>query len=181
MRNKQEEFEKLFSDSKNKLYSVAYSVVHSREMAEDVLQDAYIKAWTKFDDYDPQKKFVNWMTTIVRNAGIDAKRSNNRQVVSVSLDNTVQNAHMTATRDIVDLSQDLDRHIQAKELCGELFRLIELLPEDLRKVILLIADQKSYSEISEITNESIGTVRSRVYRAKNLLKNSLEAKQLMSF
>lgn len=181
MRNKQEEFEKLFGDSKNKLYSVAYSVVHNREMAEDVLQDAYIKAWTRFDDYNPEKKFVNWMTTIVRNAGIDAKRSSARQVVSVSLDNTMQNSQPNGTWDIVDLSQDLDRHIQGKEICNELFRLIEILPEDLKKVILLVADQKSYSEISEITNESIGTVRSRVHRAKNLLKNSLDAKHLMSF
>ena len=183
MRDKKLEFEKLFSDSKSKLYSVAYSVVHNREMAEDVLQDAYVKAWIRFDDYNPEKKFVNWMTTIVRNAGIDATRSNSRQVHGISLDRSggegTQRKNMTL--DVADISLDLDRYVQNKEICEELIRLIDALPDDLRKVITLIADQRSYSEISEITNESVGTVRSRVHRAKNILKNSLESKHLMSF
>lgn len=184
MEKNQYYFERLFTESKNKLYSVAFNVVRNREMAEDVLQDAYIKAWNRFEDYNPDKKFVNWMTTIVRNTGIDAKRSNTRQVSAVSMDcvnNSSEKHNNKMTKDIVDKSQDLDKYLENKELYEEVYSLLEQLPADLRDVLLLLNDRKSYSEISEITNESVGTVRSRIHKAKKILRNSIQAKQISNF
>jgi RNA polymerase sigma-70 factor (ECF subfamily) len=176
MNNKEERFKKLFDSSRAKLINVAYGVVKNRELAEDVLQDAYIKAWKKFDEYDQSKKFINWMTTIVTNAGIDFNRSRAKYRNTYSL-NSVQNYHIgdkgnKTAPDFVDKSTDIQKQIEKAEMIGAVKESINQLPNDLRDIMILFFEGNSYTEISEITKYNLNTVRARVHRAKKILRKT---------
>ena len=181
--NKKEQFEKLFTQSKAKLYAVAFRVVHNKEQAEDVLQDAYIKAWRKFDEFDPNKKFSNWMTTIVRNAGIDSNRTKARQLNAISLESmaTQSDDEKKITYDVSDRRIDLYADLERKELYNEINDMIDSLPEDLKVVIRPFFEGQSYGDIADSTDISLSTVRSRVHRAKKILRKAAETSQFANF
>lgn len=179
--SKKEKFEKLFAESRVKLFSVAYNVVRNRETAEDVLQTSYVKAWRNFNAYDPEKKFTNWMTSIVRNASIDAIRNKKIQLDSFSLEYFDHQNNTNDTYDVVDNSVDLTRDIIRKESIDELFVMISNLPADLREIMGHIIEEKSYKEISEEMNLPLTTIRTKVHRAKKMLRNNADPQFLANF
>lgn len=185
MKTKQENFEALFELSKAKLFNVAYSVVRNREAAEDVLQDAYIKAWKKFDEYDSDKKFTNWMTTIVRNAGIDynrlkAKHASTYSLNSISSQLTGDKSQIMSL-DVEDKSQDVVKQVERIELINEIYQSIADLPDDLKVVMLPFFDNQSYEEIAVSEKLPLTTVRARVHRAKQILRKSINPELLANF
>lgn len=182
MNNKEQQFKQLFEDSKQKLFNVAYGVVRNREVAEDVLQESYIKAWKKFDEYDSSKKFTNWMTTIVTNTGIDYNRSNARNNAVLSLENPMnrQNGGFSGF-DFEDKSADIQSQIEMNETVEEIMAMIGTLPQDLRDVMVLICQGSNYQEISQVMDLSMSIVRSRVHRAKKQLQKQANAQKMTQF
>lgn len=177
---KKETFEKLFKTSQKRLYNVAYSVVRDRELAHDVLQDAYKKAWSKFDEYDPNRKFINWMTSIVRNTGIDITRSRNRKDHNISL-NTI-NQQMTQNMfDIEDTSSDPHKIYIQKELIEEIHSMIINLPYDLKMVMEPFLNGMTYTDIATDMNLKVNIVRARIHRAKQILKKNAENSKNFNF
>ena len=181
----QDKFEILFQESKSKLFNIAYGVVGNKEIAEDVLQDAYIKAWREFENYDPNKKFVNWMTTIVRNTGIDANRTRSRHYNTFSIDNISSqlsgDKNQITTLDVVDKSADLFDIVEKKELMHEISILINGLPKDLKDVMQPFFEGQSYEEISDLMKLNMSTVRARVHRAKKILRKSSKIEAYATF
>jgi RNA polymerase sigma-70 factor (ECF subfamily) len=175
-----EKFEKLFSESKGKLFTVAYAVVQNRDSAEDVLQDAYIKAWKKFGDYDSSKKFVNWMTTIVRNTAIDMHRNNSRQVMAYSLD-WAPNGSQAVGLNTEDKSIDLVGGYEKQEFFSLLMKEINSLPKELNTVMSLFCQGYSYDEIAGKTKITLSAVRARVHRAKKILKKNTKLATFANF
>jgi len=169
-----EKFEKLCKQSRNKLYGVALSVVRDPELANDVLQAAYIKAWRKFDEFDQNKKFINWMTTIVKNAGIDQTRIKKKHSVAFSIDNlsTFADDNKFQEMYIEDKSSDLVKNYEKHELIQALKQAVKSMPQDLKDVMIPFMRGLSYEEISIETNVTLATVRARVHRAKQLLRKN---------
>jgi RNA polymerase sigma-70 factor (ECF subfamily) len=178
--NKKERFEKLFAESRGKLFAIAFSVVKNKDLAEDVLQTSYIKAWVKFDTYDDSKKFTNWMTSIVKNASIDTIRNKTRQLGAISLDSAKNNANFS-TFDVVDVSQNLEKNYVKKEFINEMFQMINELPTDLRDIMILLADDKSYAEIAIEMELPLNTIRTKVHRAKKMLRKNADLQFLANF
>jgi RNA polymerase sigma-70 factor (ECF subfamily) len=170
MSTKQELFDKLFKKHQRKLFSVAYTVVPNRDTAEDILQDAYLKAWAKFDDYDTNKKFENWMTTIVRNTGIDSLRSKRNKAKSyeISLQQNLNANGFESQQqcDIVDKNLDTFKLIEKQEFIEQLHSVIENLPDGHKQCMSLFAEGHSYEEIAERTQSPLSTVRMRIRQAK---------------
>lgn len=179
--NKKERFEKLFAESRGKLFSIAFSVVRNKDSAEDVLQTSYIKAWNNFDSYDSSKKFTNWMTSIVKNASIDSLRNKTRQLDTYSLEYFNRHTQENDTFDIVDLSANLEQSYEQKEFLSEVFEMINQLPEDLREVMNHLIDDKSYAEISEQMKLPLNTIRTKVHRAKKILRKNADSQFLANF
>ena len=169
MENK-EKFERLFINSKVKLLNVAYSVVRNKDDAEDVLQDAYVKAWKKFDEFDQNKKFFNWMSTIVRNAGIDYNRNKIRQKSNISIDSS--KASYDNNSNFTFNLEDKRANLQDNYEKEEIYSVIQGFPDELRIVMIPLIQGFSYSEISESTDVSLSTVRARVHRAKQILRKN---------
>lgn len=177
MKTKQEQFEQLFKESRTKLYNVAYNITKNRENAEEVLQDAYVKAWKKFDSYDSEKKFINWMTTIVRNAGIDANRLRNKNVSTFSINSIFVNNDKDSSQnlqlDVEDKSSDLYAMLENKELMKNIYESVAKLPADLQIVMIPFMEGQTYTEISDSSNLALTTVRARVHRGKKILRSSI--------
>lgn len=183
MNTKHKQFTDLFNGSKNKLYNVAYGVVMNKEVAEDVLQDSFIKAWRKFDEYDHSKKFINWMSTIVKNAAIDYKRSASKQSYAYSLDaitSSLDNSQ-TMSFDVEDKQANLYEIYEKKEFMKSLSNMIDDLPEDLKLVMIPFIQGQTYDEISRQSKLSLTTVRARVHRAKKILRNSYDSANFANF
>ena len=179
--NKKERFEKLFTESRGKLFAIAFSVVRHKDTAEAALQIAYIKAWNKFDTFDHSKKFTNWMTSNVKNSSIDAVRNKSRQVNTHSLEYFNRHTQENDTFDIIDHSADLEKNYQNKEFLSEVYQMINELPDDLREVMLLFIDDKSYAEIAEEINLPLNTIRTKVHRAKKMLRKNADLQFLANF
>jgi RNA polymerase sigma-70 factor (ECF subfamily) len=179
--NKKERFEKLFAESRGKLFSIAFSVVRNKDSAEDVLQTSYIKAWNNFDSYDSSKKFTNWMTSIVKNASIDSLRNKTRQLDTYSLEYFNRHTQENDTFDIVDSSANLEQNYEQKEFLSEVFEMINQLPDDLREVMNHLIDDKSYAEISEQMKLPLNTIRTKVHRAKKILRKHADSQFLANF
>lgn len=184
-KNTKEKFERLFGESKPKLLNVAYNVVNNYDVAEDVLQDSYIKAWNNFDEYDSDKKFLNWMTTIVRNTGIDALRTKKRPLASaVTITRDARetgNASSKADVDFIDHTCDLEKQLMQQETLSEIYGLITDLPADLSEIMKLMFAGQTYQEIADDIDIPLSTVRAKVHRAKKILRKTAKSLNIINF
>lgn len=178
-----EKFEKLYKQYRSKLYGIALSVARDADLANDVLQLAYLKAWRNFDEYDQNKKFLNWMTTIVRNAGIDQTRQKKKHNLAFSIDSLTNPTDDNKYQEmyIEDKSSDIMQNYERKELMQAIQKEISKMPEELKLVFIPFVKGLTYEEISQETNVTLATVRARVHRAKQILRNNENLENLASF
>ena len=173
----QQEFEKLFLRSQRRAYSLAYRLTGNAADAEDVTQDAYVRAWNNFDTYDATRSFEGWLFRIITNRVIDMRRRQKR-VPMYSLDTPIQGdddgqplAHEFASPD--SNPEDI---VIGPIMEEKLQRALSSLPTDYRTAILLCdVEQRSYQEIADAMDCAIGTVRSRIHRARVMLRKQLES------
>lgn len=173
----QQEFEDLFRRSRRRAYNLAYRLTGNMADAEDVTQDAYVRAWHNFDSYDASRSFEGWLFRIITNRAIDLRRRQKR-VPMYSLDTP-----LTSDDDGQALSHEFaapdsnPEEIVVKPILDErLYNALEALPSDYRTAILLCdVEQRSYQEISDVMHCAIGTVRSRIHRARVMLRKYLES------
>src|SRR5580658_4503609 len=172
----QHEFEQLFLRSQRRAYNLAYRLTGNAADAEDVTQDAYVRAWHNFDTYDANRSFEGWLFRIITNRVIDMRRRQKR-VPMYSLDTPIQGdedgqplahefaAQQSDPQDII-INPIMDEKLQ---------KALASLPTDYRTAILMCdVEQKSYQEIAIAMRCAIGTVRSRIHRARVMLRKQLE-------
>ena len=172
----QREFERLFQRSQRRAYNLAYRLTGNAADAEDVTQDAYVRAWNNFASYDANRSFEGWLFRIITNRVIDMRRRQKR-VPMYSLDTPVQGdddgqpmAHEFATPE-----GNPEQLVVGPVMDERLQEALTALPEDYRQAILLCdVEQRSYQEIAENMNCAIGTVRSRIHRARVMLRKHME-------
>lgn len=173
----QQEFERLFARSHRRAYNLAYRLTGNAADAEDVTQDAYVRAWHNFESYDTARPFEGWLFRIITNRVIDLRRRQKR-VPMYSLDAPLQGdedgqplAHEFAAPD-----SNPEEIVVGPVIEERLQKALASLPEDYRAAILLCdVEQRSYQEIADTMHCAIGTVRSRIHRARVMLRKNLEA------
>src|SRR5579871_3943482 len=173
----QREFELLFQRSQRRAYNLAYRLTGNATDAEDVTQDAYVRAWHNFDSYDASRSFEGWLFRIITNRVIDLRRRQKR-VPMYSLDTPIQGdedgqplAHEFAAPD-----SDPEQIVVGPVMEERLQKALALLPPDYRTAILLCdVEQRSYQEIADTMHCAIGTVRSRIHRARVMLRKYMES------
>jgi len=143
----------------------AKSLTRSAQDSEDLMQDTIMSALAKADDYQPGTNMVAWLFTIQRGIFYNGRRKKDR---TASVMRDVRNTRMSAA-----LPDQLDR----LEL-EELYKVIESLPVDQKAALYLVAhDGYSYAEAASILNVNVGTVKSRVSRARAEIAKSLDMVQ----
>ncbi|WP_313341448.1 sigma-70 family RNA polymerase sigma factor [Sedimentibacter sp.] len=167
-------FEELIKDYKKVAYNIALRVLRNVEDAEDASQEALIKVFKNIQNFNMQSTFKVWMYRIVVNTCIDFKRKKNLNVVSI--DETIDlggNGQMH--REIADDSNNPDMLVERNFNNKLINDAVNKLEDDYKTIIILRDIQGfSYSEISEILTCNIGTVKSRLNRARKSLKEILE-------
>jgi RNA polymerase sigma-70 factor (ECF subfamily) len=155
------------------LYNFAYHLVGNEEDANDLFQEALMKAWRFIDKYEEGTNAKAWLFTIAKNAFINDYRKRVKTPNRVELQDfiTHQEKEDTALTGSLDMRQEMYQYL----IGDEVTMAVNQLPVDFRTVILLCdIEGFKYEEIAKILDVPIGTVRSRLFRARNELKKKLK-------
>ena len=167
-------FEEEFLPQIDALYNFAYHLTYSEEDANDLVQEAYMKAYRFINNYEVGTNAKAWLFRILKNAFINDYRKKNKQPTKVDYEEIV-NFHNEEDTNFSSYD-DLRTEMFDKMMGDEVTTAINSLPVDFRTVILLCdIEGFTYEEISKIINVPIGTVRSRLHRSRNMLKEKLRA------
>jgi len=166
-------FEQIVLLYQDKVYSLSLKLTGSAQDAEDLAQEVFVKAYRYITSFRGDSDFGTWLHRIAVNTWLNQKRK--RQPVSVySLDEPIYSDDGEIKREIPDLSQDPESVLLASHMSEKLHRAVEGLPKDQKAVLLLReVEEYTYEEIAGIMECSIGTVKSRLARARDALRRSL--------
>ncbi len=157
----------LITRYQQKLYFYVVKLISSRDDAEDVVQETFLKVYHNIQSFDLTRKFSSWIYRIAHNEAINLakKRSRLMAVEGVNLDWFVE--HEKEVHDFLASDQRI-------ELSGEMMNLVGGLRPEYRDVLLLYYfEEKSYEEISDILQIPKATVGAWLSRAKNQMKKKL--------
>jgi RNA polymerase sigma-70 factor (ECF subfamily) len=142
--------------------------------AEDLIQEAFIRAFRFFGQYKRELPFDSWLYKIMSNVFIDKLRRKPKVRIR-SLDQPVVTEDGEAQFDVADSSAGPEEQVLSMEMDGCIQTALNTLPEVFRlTVVYADIEGLSYEEIAEATNTNIGTVRSRLHRGRRLLRNKLK-------
>ena len=165
-------FERLVLDNQNKVYSLALRLTGDREEAADLAQEAFLRAWQGLAAFQGESSFATWIYRLTTNVCIDyLRRKKRRQEVepAVSLDD-----EDSGWAEPADAGQDPQRKLEEAERSRALSRGLERLPEHQRQVLVMRElSGLSYQEIGAATGLDLGTVKSRIARARLALRKIL--------
>jgi len=166
-------FEEEFLPHADALYTFAYHLTYDEDDAKDLVQETLLKGYRFIDKYIAGTNAKAWLFKILKNAFINDYRKKSKRPTKVDFEEIV------SYQDQDDASyhkgyQDLRQEIYESMMGDEATNAINALPVDFRTVILLCdIEGFTYEEISKIIDIPIGTVRSRLHRARNMLKEKL--------
>ena len=162
-------FEQLVTPHEQMLWRVCWHYTHHQEDAADCLQEAMLKAWRAIGSYRGECSLTSWLYRIAASVCLDHLRKQKRLPETESADELAETGFNPA-----DPSPTPDEHALKAESSADLMAAIDALPGDMRTVLILYAlEGKSYEEIADTTGASIGTVKSRLNRARQKLANFL--------
>jgi RNA polymerase sigma-70 factor (ECF subfamily) len=175
-RGRESAFRELLSRYERPVFSLVYRMVRDRTLAEDLAQEAFIRAFNAIDSYKPSYKFSNWILKIANNHTIDHLRKRKLDTVSIhGSPHATSDTEISQTRVVVE-SHDEDPHeyVEHKELGGQIEDAIGHLREEYRTAILLRhVEGYAYEEIADIMEVPLGTVKTYLHRARAELRESL--------
>jgi RNA polymerase sigma-70 factor (ECF subfamily) len=166
-------FSELLRRYEGKIFRLALHITQNREDAEDVLQEAFLKAYEHLDQFQGQSKFYTWIVRIAVNQALMKlrKRKTDR---SVSLDETIDTGEDTVAREIAAWDENPEQQYSREEMNQILGSAIDDLAPIYRAVFVLRdVDELSTEETAEALDLSIPAVKSRLLRARLQLRDKL--------
>lgn len=164
-------FEKLIISHEKTVYNIAYRMFNNEEDAKDIAQEVFIKIYKNLNKFDGNCKISTWIHRITVNTCIDELRKRKGKETS-SIDSLIDLDDGEVQKQYTDNSFNPEQSLINKEDIEDLKNAINLLSENHKALIVLRDIQGlSYNEISEITQISLGTIKSRISRARIQLKN----------
>lgn len=166
-----ERYAEIIERYQGKLFAYIYRLVGSRDEAEDLLQDVFIKAYRNLKSYDAERKFSSWIYRIAHNEAVN-------HIKRRSLKRFIPWEDVTATKDKLEMSsaeEDAQSSWIRKETSQEVDQAINRLPFKYKQVLVLrYYSDKSYEEISAILSRPVNTVGTLINRAKKKLAEELK-------
>ena len=169
-----ESFEKLIKEYQKGAYNIAYRMLGNTEDAKDASQEAIIKIYKSIGGFKMKSSFKTWFYRVVTNTCLDYRRKRSRNKV-LYLDKAINTEEGSFQREIEDSSDGPEEMLVKNENTKTLQRYITGMPEKYAMAIIL-RDVKgfSYSEMGKILDLPEGTVKSRISRARIMLKDIIE-------
>ncbi|EST10301.1 RNA polymerase sigma factor SigW [Sporolactobacillus laevolacticus] len=170
----QQAFAELVDRYKNSVFAICFRMVGNTQEAEDLSQEAFIRAYNHIDQYDHERKFSTWLFRIATNLSIDFLR---RRKTSVSLDAVVPGTEGLSLNTILPDNGELpDEQMVRRENEEMVQSEIKKLPEKYRSaVVLKYIEDLSLKEISDIMDIPVGTVKTRIHRGREMLRKNMTA------
>jgi RNA polymerase sigma-70 factor, ECF subfamily len=169
--------EQLVSRYQKLVYVTLYQLAPERNDITDLTQEVLLRMCRSIKSLRNPKTFKYWLNRIITNLFYDELRKTPRQLKTISLDEPVYEGDddQSPARDIPDVSEMPDKQALNSELDRKIRQAIQNLPEQFRTIIVLREIQGlSYEEIASLTETNIGTVKSRLARARLKLQEVLE-------
>jgi len=168
------EFDTLVERYHKQAYNIAYRMAGNHADAEDLTQEAFIRAFRFFGQYRRELPFDSWLYKIMSNVFIDRLRRRPKANIR-SLDAPVVTQEGEAQFDVADPCDGPEDVVLSREMDVRIQAALETLPEAFR-ITVIYADIEglSYEEIADVTRTNIGTVRSRLHRGRRLLRDKLK-------
>jgi RNA polymerase sigma-70 factor (ECF subfamily) len=165
-----ESFEKLIKEYQKGAYNIAYRMLGNIEDAKDASQESIIKIYRSIDGFKMKSSFKTWFYRIVTNTCLDYRRKRSRNNV-LYIDNELNTEEGSYSREVEDTSDGPEEILLKNENTETLQRCIASMPEKYRMAIILRDIRGfSYSEMGQIMELPEGTVKSRISRARIMLK-----------
>lgn len=168
-------FGQLVDEYKDKIYNYVARMLNDPYEAEDVTQEAFLRAYRSLPRFRGASSFHTWLYRIASNLAIDVVRKRKRSEPTYSLDEPLESDDGEYEREIPDDTGGPEARTSTRETRVAVRRAIMELPEKLRDVMILYELQgETYEDIAEILDVPLGTVKSRLFNARNRLKDSLQ-------
>ncbi len=162
-------FEALVTAHSNMVYKLAYRMLGNEDDAQDMAQEAFIRAFNSLDNFRGDSKFSVWLHRLTSNICIDFLRARTRRPSS-SLTVQSSDSEEVGELEISDTRYSPEEVLDKREMQDALARGLESLSDDFREILTLREVQgMSYDEISALLNIETGTVKSRIFRARKKL------------
>lgn len=167
-RGSQDAFAQLVALHEKRVYSLALRLTGNREDAWDVAQEAFLSAWRGLPAFRGEAEFSTWLYRLTANAAIDCLRRTRRQRGEVSLDDELMGM------DAIDAAPSPQEQAERMELREAVSAGMAYLSEPHRQALILREFQEmSYEEIAQTLGVDLGTVKSRIARARSALRKIL--------
>lgn len=166
----------LVSRFERPVFSLVQRMVRDRELAEDLAQEAFVRAFDNLGSYDPSYKFSSWLFKIAHNLTIDHLRKKDLDTVSIhgAPDATTSERQEATAVTLESREERPDERFEARAVGGEIEEAIGELRPDYRTAILLRhVEGRTYDEIAEIMEVPLGTVKTYIHRARKELQERL--------
>ncbi len=157
-------FGKIVEAYQTPVYNLAYRMLSNSGEAEEAAQEAFIRAFTRLDSYNPAHKFSTWMLSITSNYCIDLIRK--RRALLLSIDEPLA-PHPALMSDRDKGPEAQMEHSQREEMVQTL--LADLQPEYRQAVVLRYWYEYSYEEIADMMDTTVSAIKSRLFRARKQL------------
>ena len=172
-------FEQLVLLYEKKVYTIAYKYMGNNEDASDMAQEALIKAYQSIGSFRGEAAFGTWLGRITANKCLDVLRKRQRVQVT-SLDDEVELEEGSVKKELASEAATPEEHTVQQETVQYVQDMIGQMREEYRIVLVLRElEGHSYEEIASMLSCSLGTVKSRISRARNYLKEQILADKKM--
>lgn len=176
--NDNKAWEILISENEKMVYHIAYRMMQNEQEAKDISQEIFLKVYKNIQKFDEKSAFSTWLYRIAVNTCIDALRKRKR-TESISLEEHRQQHY---NEEIADSAQTPEESYLQKEKQMQVMETIQKLsPEHKAMILMRDMEDMTYGEIAECLSLSLGTVKSRIVRAREQFKKEfLSKKELLS-
>ncbi len=168
-----EAFEMIVQRYKQPLLNYIGRMVGERELALDFTQDVFIKTYASLHTYRPQHKFSTWLFKIASNLTIDYWRK--KKIDAYSFDQTRNHTENRPSIQIPSKDLSVMEKFELREIRERIEKALQKIPPSLRELFVWRhINEFSYEEIAEIKGLPVGTIKNKVFQAKELIRRNLE-------
>ena len=173
LRGDRKAFETIVRKYQQSMLNYVSRMVREREMALDVSQEVFLRAYASLPSYRPEYKFSTWLFRIASNYLIDHWRK--KKIAVISLDQPLDEEEDGCYLQVADETASIVLDLERKELRVKLERAMDRLPVHLKELFVWRhVTGMSYEEMADIKKLPVGTVKNRVFQAKEMMRQLLE-------
>ncbi|WP_231967864.1 sigma-70 family RNA polymerase sigma factor [Thermanaeromonas toyohensis] len=172
--DKKKEFEKIVIAYQDKVYALSYQLTGNHADAQDLAQEVFVRAYLNLEKFRFEADLGTWLHRITVNVYLNSRRKNKKDNIAYSLDEPLLTEEGEVSRDLAATGSDPQEVLAEKEKQRYIRQALENLPPEYRAVLVLREFQGlNYEDIAKVLGCSLGTVKSRLNRARQALKEKV--------